>query len=142
MFDHGCSQPTQQFATLRCTNAPALPVRSAAHACLLEVFGDDVGRLGLQTAGKVIAGLRGLAPTRLHRPVQGVPRELGGASARTASPATLGCCHLAPWTPSLTSRRIPDGEDDLRPRQRRRGALAQVRDLSARLTLAHPDALY
>lgn len=31
--------------------------RSAAHACLLEVFGDDFGRLDLQAAGKVITDL-------------------------------------------------------------------------------------
>jgi hypothetical protein len=35
--------------------------RSAAHACLLEVFGDDFGRLDLQAAGKVITDLLGMA---------------------------------------------------------------------------------
>jgi hypothetical protein len=35
--------------------------RSAAHACLLEVFGDDFGRLDLQAAGSVITDLLDMA---------------------------------------------------------------------------------
>jgi hypothetical protein len=41
----------------------ALPplARSAAHACLLEVFGDEFDRLDMQAAGKVITDLLGMA---------------------------------------------------------------------------------
>jgi hypothetical protein len=35
--------------------------RSAAHACLLDVFGDDFGRLDLRAAGKVITDLLDMA---------------------------------------------------------------------------------
>jgi hypothetical protein len=41
--------------------APGPLARSAAHACLLEVFGDDFGRLDLQAAGRVITDLLGMA---------------------------------------------------------------------------------
>ena len=34
---------------------------SAAHACPLDVFGDDFGRLDLQAAGKVITDLLDMA---------------------------------------------------------------------------------
>jgi hypothetical protein len=40
---------------------PGSLTRSAAHACLLEVFGDDHGCLQLQAAGRVITDLLGMA---------------------------------------------------------------------------------
>jgi hypothetical protein len=43
------------------TMAPGPLARSAAQACLLEVFGDDFGRLELQAAGRVITDLLGMA---------------------------------------------------------------------------------
>ena len=82
--------------------------RSAAHACPLDVFGDDFGRLDLHAASKVITDLLDMARDEEFLDLHGPAWNTGGVSTQAAWPTTPNCCQTPATAPLRThsARRI------------------------------------
>jgi hypothetical protein len=81
--------------------------RSAAHACLLQVFGDDFARLDPQAAGKVITDLLDMARDEGFTDLYGACLEY----ARRIRPGSL--TNYARLLPPRPAKPGPDQEVDL-----------------------------
>jgi hypothetical protein len=81
---------------------------SAAHACPLDVFGDDFGRLDLQVASKVITDMLDMARDEEFIDLHGACLEYRRRSTQAAWPTTPNCCQTPATTPlrSYSARRI------------------------------------